>query len=639
MYITTFYSFKGGVGRTMALVNAAVELANRGRRVLAVDFDLEAPGLDSFRVLRPPSRGKVPGIVDFVHEYLDTAQSPDESRFRYQVPGVGNNGGELWVMPAGADRRDYGVRYRELDWNHLYARRDGYLLLEDLKAQWEKHFQADWVFLDSRTGHTDTGGICTRHLPDAVVAVFFPNDQNLRGLSRVVRQIRAEAATPRKKEIALHFLMSNVPDLDDEDDILRRQIASFRSKLLMDRGSPLIVHRYDSLALLNQAVFVQERPRSRLAREYRRVVEAILRENLEDRDGALLYLRRFRRISPWRRGALLGKSAGRDEDLRQIEKTHDGDEEVLCELGRLFEARRRPDDAARLFGKAISVGSRAADALLFRASDRAERNDFAGANRDAMRVLATEDLAPWEVAAALEVAHAPVKRLMDTVAIRSLSPIGRWEIGDRLAKDGDGNIRRIGRAMLESLDAASLPHRLRWDHQHALSLLYLREGRCAEAVDLLTRTGRALEEGKEIVDAFNLGMATWGAAGTVDPEPFRRVVALAGTEQSARERDANFFQSLAVAHWAAGEGETACARLGEAKRALSASGPPRLMSCWRYAEVPPSEFLDDLREIRALIEGDASRRPRFMTTATRAAAAERAGEGAPVPADGPPRPR
>ena len=53
MYITTFYSFKGGVGRTMALVNVAVELVRQGRRVLAVDFDLEAPGLDTFDLPRP----------------------------------------------------------------------------------------------------------------------------------------------------------------------------------------------------------------------------------------------------------------------------------------------------------------------------------------------------------------------------------------------------------------------------------------------------------------------------------------------------------------------------------------------------------------------------------------------------------
>ena len=52
MYITTFYSFKGGVGRSMALANAGVELARRGRKVLLVDFDLEAPGLDTFDCLK-----------------------------------------------------------------------------------------------------------------------------------------------------------------------------------------------------------------------------------------------------------------------------------------------------------------------------------------------------------------------------------------------------------------------------------------------------------------------------------------------------------------------------------------------------------------------------------------------------------
>ena len=70
MYITTFYSFKGGVGRTMALVNATVALAKRGRRVLVVDFDLEAPGLDTFDLFRSPK--PVPGVIDwcFRHQLL-----------------------------------------------------------------------------------------------------------------------------------------------------------------------------------------------------------------------------------------------------------------------------------------------------------------------------------------------------------------------------------------------------------------------------------------------------------------------------------------------------------------------------------------------------------------------------------------
>src|SRR5271168_2494145 len=55
MYIITFYSFKGGVGRTMALVNVAAELVRRGRKVLVVDFDLQAPGLETYRHIQPPT--------------------------------------------------------------------------------------------------------------------------------------------------------------------------------------------------------------------------------------------------------------------------------------------------------------------------------------------------------------------------------------------------------------------------------------------------------------------------------------------------------------------------------------------------------------------------------------------------------
>ncbi|WP_094222538.1 hypothetical protein [Streptomyces diastatochromogenes] len=44
-------SYKGGTGRMMALVNASWILASNGKRVLLVDWDLEAPGLH--RYLRP----------------------------------------------------------------------------------------------------------------------------------------------------------------------------------------------------------------------------------------------------------------------------------------------------------------------------------------------------------------------------------------------------------------------------------------------------------------------------------------------------------------------------------------------------------------------------------------------------------
>jgi cellulose biosynthesis protein BcsQ len=52
--IITFYSFKGGVGRSMALANVAAIYAQRGKRVLAIDFDFEAPGLHRYFLKKEP---------------------------------------------------------------------------------------------------------------------------------------------------------------------------------------------------------------------------------------------------------------------------------------------------------------------------------------------------------------------------------------------------------------------------------------------------------------------------------------------------------------------------------------------------------------------------------------------------------
>ena len=50
MFTSTFYSFKGGVGRTLALMNVAYRLVSEGNNVTVVDFDLEAPGMQTFEI-------------------------------------------------------------------------------------------------------------------------------------------------------------------------------------------------------------------------------------------------------------------------------------------------------------------------------------------------------------------------------------------------------------------------------------------------------------------------------------------------------------------------------------------------------------------------------------------------------------
>jgi len=76
--IITFYSYKGGTGRSMALANVAWILASMGRRVLAIDWDLEAPGLH--RYFRPflidEELTATEGLMDFVDRYANEAIRP-----------------------------------------------------------------------------------------------------------------------------------------------------------------------------------------------------------------------------------------------------------------------------------------------------------------------------------------------------------------------------------------------------------------------------------------------------------------------------------------------------------------------------------------------------------------------------------
>jgi MinD-like ATPase involved in chromosome partitioning or flagellar assembly len=275
VYVITFYSFKGGVGRTMALVNIAAEMVRCGRKLLVVDFDLEAPGLETYKQLRPPKPH--PGIVEYVTDFRRTGEAPNPLDYMYETKPIGKKGGRLWVMPAGRRDDAYRNALASLDWQRLYEHEDGFLLFEDLKKGWEEELQPECVLIDSRTGDTDVLGICTRQLPDAVVLMFTPNEQNLAGLENVCREIRGEETHGLKKKIRLDFVAANVPDLDDEKGILRRQLKAFSERLNF-RWLSGTIHRYENLNLLDQSIFTLERPRSKLAQSYRRLLKVLRNE-------------------------------------------------------------------------------------------------------------------------------------------------------------------------------------------------------------------------------------------------------------------------------------------------------------------------------------------------------------------------
>ena len=595
MYIVTFYSFKGGVGRTMALVNVGVRLAQTGRKVLLVDFDLEAPGITTFALPRPQHQRK--GVVDYLTDYLERRTPPALNDYVYESLPKASDRGALWIMPAGDQDADYGRRLGSLDWQDLYSHRAGFLLFENLKSQWQAEIQPDYVLIDSRTGHTEVGGICTRQLPDAVVALFFPNEQNLRGLSRVVRDVRSESTPPRNKSIRLHFVNANVPDLDDEDQILANRLESFKKALGYERLTATI-HHYSSLALLNQVIFTEERPRSRLAQEYNSLAKAIAKENLEDRIGALEFLRE---LQPWH---LSGFVEDLEDKLEQVKTLHPEDLDVLVELAQIRQFQGRGSDALSALNEAGHSGELESDVLVRRAQLLAEHGDKSAAVEDVRKVLRRTDGGRFElppvIALLREAAPEDLHKLPSSPALTALQPeeINR-AVGEEL--QWDRSSLRVAERLLRALLDTPASNTLRKSPiLNSLALVLIGRQEYSSALDIcslyLQETGKP-----DAPYLFNSAMAQWGESGQVPVSNFKKLLDF-HSQNSARPTGPNYFQCLAIAAWATKDFEHAQQLIGAAQQAMERQQIPAF-SPWRYLKVMPRDFYEDLQAILRLING------------------------------------
>lgn len=598
MYTVTFYSFKGGVGRTLALVNVAVELAKMGRRVLLVDFDLEAPGLDSFNLPKP----KVPtdGIVEYVSHYLRSGTPAHVDEYIYECPGVGSRDGGIWIMPSGNPEKQYAWNLSQINWQMLYEERDGFFLFEDLKNQWKELVAADYVLIDSRTGHTDIEGTCTRQLPDAVVAMFFPNSQNLRGLRRVVSDIRSE-----DQRIQLHFVMSNVPDIDDEGGILAAQMREFKDALGYETLTATI-HRYDNLALLRQAIFAIEFPNSRLTAEYRRLAKRIIEENGADRDGALRFLDSLQQPIG-ARTRFRGSTADLAEKLKGIRDAHSGDGEVLFRLAGVQKGIGQWENALQLLDDAVDAKYETPEVLLERAECREACADTEGAVSDLGSVLKSTSVPAVRLSYAIH-----LLRRVDPKALKMVgrsAAIGNLEASARIglardlawAKEGLSSAREILSQIMTTDNKGSGGEQLE-QARGDLILYLIGEGDFERAIETIGPVRPASGQERAVADYFNYAMAEWGETGIPPKDLLRRVVELE-SGSTDNQNSANRLQCFALAYWGLAMDEEAEGRVQLAKQRAMAR-PTAEFSCWRYLMTPRREFLRDLAALSRMIRGE-----------------------------------
>nr|VFJ65524.1 MAG: CobQ/CobB/MinD/ParA nucleotide binding domain-containing protein [Candidatus Kentron sp. FW] len=186
--IATFYSFKGGVGRTMALANIAALLCKRGKRVLAVDWDLEAPGLDKYFTGYPIERSNGGGLLELLMDAQTKSTYPDWREF---VSNINLRAPQkLSLISCNTDNKEYVNLLSDFSWSSFFEEHGGGAFIESLRDDWKSEY--DVTLVDSRTGLTDAGGVCTIQLPDVLVAVFSANNQSFYGVTDIIR--RAQAA-------------------------------------------------------------------------------------------------------------------------------------------------------------------------------------------------------------------------------------------------------------------------------------------------------------------------------------------------------------------------------------------------------------------------------------------------------------
>lgn len=194
--VVTFYSFKGGVGRSMALANIAYLLArDRHLDVVAVDWDLEAPGLHRFFNFSDNELGE--GVIDYLAKYKKLLREPRSEikpedlsikPYLHMVERF-EGGGSLRLLSAGSmpTKSAYVEKVRGFDWDSFYADWNGAQVIEGLRKEFKEI--AQFTLIDSRTGFTDVGGVCTVQLPDTVVFVFVFNEQNFSGIEQIAHEL------------------------------------------------------------------------------------------------------------------------------------------------------------------------------------------------------------------------------------------------------------------------------------------------------------------------------------------------------------------------------------------------------------------------------------------------------------------
>ena len=243
--IITFYSYKGGMGRTTTMFSYALHLAKEDKRVLIIDCDLEAPGYLNFFGLSENEqleKGEKNGLVEFLSDTQFLGESEDIDIDNYILNFVQDKDNNttnsetqkrlsirhreiqnIWVMPAGnlndgvkegiksQSRQDYLEGLAKLNLGNIQSVAKGFISLFKLL----KNREFDAILIDSRTGFNDIFGTVAFYLSSCVVGFFGLSRQTEPGFVNLLAE-HSQHKDIFKLILAFSILPNDVHDISDK---------------------------------------------------------------------------------------------------------------------------------------------------------------------------------------------------------------------------------------------------------------------------------------------------------------------------------------------------------------------------------------------------------------------------------------
>jgi len=386
--IITFYSYKGGVGRTQLLANmAAYYCYNLKKRVLLIDWDLDAPGLHNYFGINPNSIGK--GLMDIFFEYIAYMRQnnyvteetiskhhlfPNDSHI---LKPVDDTDSCIHLLAAGNYDNEYFKKINSFDWNEFYDDYDGKIFIELLKDHLKKQ-NYDYILIDSRTGVNDYSGICNIQIPDMNVLVLAPTNPNFEGVLRMATNIISSPYTQKyRRNTIILPILSRVDGSSDfyeefkerfftDFDFLVRKLThlvQFKNKTDEFYRNTRLMYAY-KVAAGENLLFdkIQTIKKIELTEKYTYIADLI--EDINN----IIFLNRKESgkiLNPLLETNALKQLAQKQYDNRQFElaianyeqvlQRDESDHSTMFSLAEIYKELGRPYDAIDLYSKSIDV--------------------------------------------------------------------------------------------------------------------------------------------------------------------------------------------------------------------------------------------------------------------------------------------